>query len=78
MEKYTKSTYDIIEKILHERGIQNLQNFENEINSLDFIEIIAEIEKKFDIEIEIQMLEISKMNSITLICEYITSKVDTV
>lgn len=65
---------DEIIDILVGLEIQNVNSFREEINSLIFIEMIVEIENRFDIEIDSDYFLIDKLSSLEDISRYIKMK----
>lgn len=63
---------DCFENIHEEDVLKNQDNLLNlGMNSIIFIEIVVNLERKFNIEFEDEMLDYSKFNSLSSICNYI-------
>ena len=66
--------YEKIKRYLNEVGIQNINDFKDEIDSIAFIQMIVQIEQEFDISIDDDYLLIENFSDIDIICDYITKK----
>ena len=76
---YKKELIDIIEKVLPNidlnRIVKNDEFAELEMNSVSFISLVGEIEKKFGIEFDDENLVYNNYKTFTSLCDYVESKV---
>lgn len=69
----------IMTEILQDENIKIDLNSEDEwnhlnMNSIKFVRLIVEIEKKFDIEFEDEFLDYNEFSSIAQLCEYVEKR----
>jgi acyl carrier protein len=66
--------YEEMKEYLLALGVQNLNDFQEEMDSLGFIEMIVHVEQTYNISIEDDYLLIENFDSIDKLCDYITFK----
>ncbi len=71
---------EIIKTILEDESVDNVLLTDDNlvqlnINSIDFIRLVVELERRFDIEFEDEALDYTKFTSLTLLCDYVEKRI---